>query len=894
MLETNHGDRLVGRSHAISTILGHLRGAETPGVLVVGDPGMGKTAVAQAVMASLTPDDGCVRLTAGPSLSRIPFGALTPLLTRMSVADVSSPEAVVRGVREYLLEMNRRNRRAPVIIADDAHALDEESATVLSQLVGSGVARLLVLARAAPGPPDELLSLWRDGLLDRVDLEPLNDGEVQAVCHRFLGQAPLRSVAGFFARASAGNPMFLLALMAHSKRQHHLVQRNGQWILIGDPPAADIELADLVSSDLSRLSGTERHALEAIALAEPMPLSVLRRITGTAEMDSLAGKNIIAISDELDPSVRPVHPVYGEVLRRHIPAARSLSLRQRVAEAMDGAPTSMTGLLNYVGWALDCGTKVDDRQLFRAAAMANKLYQPHLALRAAEPVQAAPYLSPARVEMARAHYTLGNLDRSGELLDGIFDIASNLRTARAAAFLSAQLRLRRGDQPARVCLDADAWETAVHRIGNGQHPSDMSDAVTDSLTGSRLLRYYGQLLQGDYGIDERELAELAGGTGTNPEVRLVALTLLGELQSATGRPDTGSRTHARAMRILRSDDRLMLTYHEFVVSRCAISLIRSGQWEQAQLHLTRYLEECPQTAIYLGGFIGVITGLIFIRQGLLHSALGQLRGAVEALHETDLEQLLPAALGMTAFAAAAVGEDDLAREFVEQFHSEPWRGSRQLYFMGQCYAAAAKRIISGVDDGGALQGLATEAGNNRMHFIQQLALELAVRVGADSAITDLEMVAKRNEGHEAKLLSRFGAAVRAGQAAQLQEVSRDAAEQRFHLIAADCLVHSVRILEADGQRQRAKQASTLLDTQLDLLEGATLYQGRHAHNFPELTARERDIARYVAKGSSNRGIAQALDVSVRTVEGHIYRIFAKLDISRRDELTDTYLNSNNE
>jgi DNA-binding CsgD family transcriptional regulator len=51
-----------------------------------------------------------------------------------------------------------------------------------------------------------------------------------------------------------------------------------------------------------------------------------------------------------------------------------------------------------------------------------------------------------------------------------------------------------------------------------------------------------------------------------------------------------------------------------------------------------------------------------------------------------------------------------------------------------------------------------------------------------------------------------------------------------------------------------------------------------------ITDREREIANLVASGLSNRQIAEVLSVSVRTVEGHVYRIFAKLDIEHREQL----------
>ncbi|NBP84480.1 MAG: LuxR family transcriptional regulator, partial [Mycobacteriaceae bacterium] len=51
-----------------------------------------------------------------------------------------------------------------------------------------------------------------------------------------------------------------------------------------------------------------------------------------------------------------------------------------------------------------------------------------------------------------------------------------------------------------------------------------------------------------------------------------------------------------------------------------------------------------------------------------------------------------------------------------------------------------------------------------------------------------------------------------------------------------------------------------------------------------LSSREREIALLVSEGLSNRQIADALTMSVRTVEGHIYRACNKLGTSTRTEL----------
>src|SRR5439155_3059319 len=52
----------------------------------------------------------------------------------------------------------------------------------------------------------------------------------------------------------------------------------------------------------------------------------------------------------------------------------------------------------------------------------------------------------------------------------------------------------------------------------------------------------------------------------------------------------------------------------------------------------------------------------------------------------------------------------------------------------------------------------------------------------------------------------------------------------------------------------------------------------------ELTASERRVAQMAAEDMSNKEIAQALFVTVKTVEQHLGRVYRKLDISSRKQL----------
>lgn len=51
-----------------------------------------------------------------------------------------------------------------------------------------------------------------------------------------------------------------------------------------------------------------------------------------------------------------------------------------------------------------------------------------------------------------------------------------------------------------------------------------------------------------------------------------------------------------------------------------------------------------------------------------------------------------------------------------------------------------------------------------------------------------------------------------------------------------------------------------------------------------LTPSEHRVARLAAEGRSNREIAQELYVTLKTVEGHLVRVYGKLGIEGRGEL----------
>ena len=109
---------------------------------------------------------------------------------------------------------------------------------------------------------------------------------------------------------------------------------------------------------------------------------------------------------------------------------------------------------------------------------------------------------------------------------------------------------------------------------------------------------------------------------------------------------------------------------------------------------------------------------------------------------------------------------------------------------------------------------------------------------------------------------------------------------------------------ADAERRR--QASTALRAALGLrfdrhvMQGARMNMDEaiafavggelrhqtsdHDRDLAPLTPREREVATLIAAGASDKAIAAALVLSPRTVESHVGRILAKLDLSSRTQI----------
>lgn len=105
----------------------------------------------------------------------------------------------------------------------------------------------------------------------------------------------------------------------------------------------------------------------------------------------------------------------------------------------------------------------------------------------------------------------------------------------------------------------------------------------------------------------------------------------------------------------------------------------------------------------------------------------------------------------------------------------------------------------------------------------------------------------------------------------------------FTVYATDDGSELFQYMSSSQKRQNSRQCNAFMASLLPdrLRTDAYMEPGQ----LDALTKRERFVASAAASGLSNIEIAERASVSVRTVEGHLYQVYAKLGINKRGELS---------
>lgn len=829
------------------------------GVVVVGPAGVGKTTLTRMVTDSLaTP----VRWAACTESSQsIPLGAFAPWVGPGSDRD---PIAMLAAARESLFAGGDA-----IVGVDDAQLLDQLSATLLHHIAVDGVGPIVATVRSGEPIPAAVTSLWKDGYLERLELQALSKEQSIALVESVLHGTLEDLSADALWESSGGNPLFLRYTVEGALQAGTLTSVHGVWQLRGDT-AVHSGLAALVEARLDAAGPSALAPLKVLALCEPLDVDTLSELVGDDGLDAAEAAGFIQIvQDGPRLNTRFSHPMYGDVVRRRVGTATARRLRGRLADALGvQALETPAQRIRLALLQADSDRPADARFLVSAAkdavSLANLPLGERLARKAFEAgggMRAAELLSrallwqgrPAEAEGILAVFDPDELNEL-ELVQWGIPRLSTLFWAMAEVDRAHELLSlldERVEYPAlRQIVEATGSAVAVHE-----------NALVEGLETARTV-----LEDPDAPIQAVEFAAFATGLA----------------MGVVGRGDEFEPIGARCRVDQKPTDgliRAMIRYGD------VLSLVHSGQLEAAEKRAAEYTQ-FTSTGQFTGWAIAKITdGLVGTYSGRFPDAIRAIEQALAALNaETSLPWRLPARL-LLARAYAALGQADQAARVL--WDAKEHTGTQVAIHVPALLIAESWLVAARSGDRAAVDAArkaAAAAGSGGQYALEAEALHHAARFGDRTVAPRLAALAKRVAGPVVDLQAAHAAAVSERDAARLDALSARFEDAGTLLSAADAAAQAAVIHEAAHDVRRAAE-STSRATRLALACGRATTPALRAavHPLP-ISEREREIALLVADGLTSREIAERLTVSQRTVEGHIYRMYIKLGVSDREGL----------
>ncbi|WP_165978401.1 ATP-binding protein [Actinomadura darangshiensis] len=876
------------------------RAGEAAAVLVGGEAGGGKTRLLTEFTRDLrTLTGGCLDLGAA-SLPYAPFSAILRRLGRDAVASLMPAAALPELARlmpgltaaapppddgtgrlrlfEHVLTLAERLGAAePVtLVVEDAHWADRSTRDLLSFLLRNPPrAGVLAVVTFRPEEPDT--RPWFAGLarlphVVRLDLPPLTPAEVADQVRGILGTADPALVRDVHARGG-GNPLFVEALLAHP----------GETV-----PGS---LRDLVLDRVHRLPESTRAALRtASAAGDRAGHALLAAVTGlpdaelsealrpavghgllVADGDGYAFRHALirdAVHEDLLPGERAaVHRRYAETI------GRSPELSDAPSSAL---AVHWQGCGDHARALVAAWRAAGEREAATAYAEQLGLLENVLGLWDRVP-DAANLAGCTRHDVllaaAQAADASGDPERGTPLVQRLLDETDRARDPAAAAWILSYRAVMRGYQGREDELD-DLRE--AERLAAG--PAPVRAGILARLSARLLV--YGEAEEGErLGREGLELADALGLGPVRPGLEFTVAAAAardgdGDLGPLEGlrRRDLDAWIHVRVLNTLAhcrlnggdaaealalADEGLAVAERSGLAHSSGLApavnrveaLFRLGRWDEAAGDLRRRLDHHHGP--------GVRVQLMIWRIALLAARGDGPRPEPEAL-AVPLDAGFPqTALPLAQMIAEwRLAEDDrpAARAALDAVLRHP-RLTVQPCHLWPLLETAAR------------------AGGPRLPEIAGLAARLPavtpVAVAHKAAVTALtggpagwgEVI---GTWEDLGLPYPLACALFDGACADLAAGDRAAAAARFDRAAGV----AARLGAAPLARRISERARRA---------------GLAGPAGGPLTARESEVMRLLARGRSNREIAEELVISPKTASVHVSNILAKFGVSSRGE-----------
>ena len=884
---------LAGRADEAAQLRGLLTGGRADGPragLVTGPPGIGVSALVGAVAAG---HDGPVHRARGASWEAGRAGGVLAQLVPGAVSPDGAGPAPDTFTAAAEVAASCATDARTLLVVDDAHDADPWSLQVLSTLVAHHPAlavTVLLAARPADGPPGSA-ELLRRIAGTTVALRPLDSRAVGAVAA--ARGVPLGGPAAErLARHTAGRPRHVLALLDELPAE--------VW---ADPHArlpAPPEVAVSVAHRRAALSEPARALLDVVAVLDrPGEADEIGAVTGDpdgvlAALAETARAGLVArAGSRWGPAAVPADPMVRAAVLDELGADVVAALRRRAGEVVDDPTRRLTLLAGAVPGRDDAlAAEIDARAAEEAASGAWSTVASLL-------TEASRLTGDRRLREERLVRAVDALVgagecRSAEALVPVVEATRETPLRGAVLGYLAVLLGQAGEAAARL---GSAWEQA----GSGEN-----DRASGAQVAQRYVLHALARGRGDELVTWADRTIALAGPDTPPGVEAAAIRGLG--LSAAGRQEEARTAYAAASEQVRQGAQVQ----RVTMGRGWLHLVQDDL-DRARTDLesavpTTVLGGSSRISLWALGWLARTRFLLGDWDGAVHAA-DQGR---ELAARTGIALVAPL-LEWTAAQVHALRDQPERAEgaaLTAEVGGSEYEVARVPAMLARAHAAEARADYPAVLR--ALEPLRTAGGSTAepgwWPWTDVFANALVMTGDLDGAEEFLVPHERRaaERGHRSTLARLGYVRGRLLGARGEQDAAWAAFEQALRV--ADRLPHRydrARVRFAYGLTLRRagkrRDADAVLSAAREMFAGlgATVYVRRcdrelkaggvHAgargeRAATELTPQERAVADLVTRGRTNRETAAELQVSVKTIQYHLTRIYTKVGVRSRAEL----------
>ena len=782
--------------------------------------------------------------------------------------------------------------RARLRVGDDLALLRNDDVERWAAAVRSGAILPIATAQAFRRSHPAVDDLVRHGQVSSVALGALTARELQAIVEHDLG-APVHAVSlPELVPARGGDDIASLReSIAEAVQTGVLVQRDGFFVITDrglHTESARRRAFSRAGTDVRLDLPEAEDVIDLLALAPGLELSNARAVLAALErppalvdtaLERLEASGYVAVERHSSTLHLAVRDGVDELLIPHgIGVFRRYRLANAVVEALSAVTSSRLSNTETIALArhgIDLGVPVAADVLVAAAR--GSLQTPRITESLAFATAAIDAGGGFEAELARADAE-AQAGRDDEALERLVRLqageSDHEKRARVLHSMSGYARDR--NRRAAEAVDGDSLSQL-----------SISPFRRDVLRGFRL-----------YNLGR--VAEAA-------DLIRPALSLLSGLERAEGCFQIGVMelmlghvTDAAAAldeaEIAYQDEGADASHVQFV--RANVNILRGRAGES--LAATRAVRE--QAAAFgqpiAQAYCGWAIGTLIMASGSMAEAADELQTSLSILEAAGVERIAELVRLDLALCLAQAGEGERARG-VGSRSSERDDGSEP--------AVSGKILV--VE--GWMQLSAGDRDRARRSFLQAAdvyaaggfflpgvsALLDAARAGGAAELAErIATSASGMEGDYIDMVRLLSAALGAldGGAPSVSDRSLALPEQfeaagaaasriGHHVIAAEAFDHAAGLYVMSGLPREAAAAARVRDEHLAVCGLGRTPSGVTARSVL-LSGRELEIAKLAADGASNREIAEKLVLSVRTVETHLQRVFAKVGVRRRSDL----------